>query len=143
MNDRIRAGVNEFLSRYPMAEIVDAVIDTSVDKNNHGNIVPYLNLSVLNVLQGKSFIEAMQHVAKTGDWGFFYDITDEKGVSCFKIELIDLYPDWPDDCEAGDKKVILILRDALNNLSNKTIGMFHHVDAWPAIDIRTGGSINV
>lgn len=143
MNNPVEQRIKEFLIDYRYCDLIQAEIDTTCHSHNKTDtnlmgITPYLNLRALDIHEGNSFEEAMRKVSKTEDWGILEDITKQIGDMTFEVELTEFYPDWPENYEKGDLKVIHALNCAVNNLSQKTIFLFHHVDEWPAIDIRTG-----
>lgn len=133
--------ISEFLSTYRQADMIEAVIDTSVShfpNTTSQSMIPYLNLYALNIFEGKNVGQALQQVADTDNWGFLADVTEEIGISDFEIPLTELYPRWPDDLDEGDRKVINILTAAKDSLSLKAMFLFHHVDVWPPFDVQTG-----
>lgn len=142
----IDKSIAEFLSAYRNSDIMEAVIDTSVDRTaakGSYTTVPYLNLYALNVFAGRNVKEALRKVAETADWGFWEDITEEQGTSDCEISLSHLYPHWPEDLDEGDRKVIHILTALKEILSAQTLFLFHHIDAWPPLDIRTGLAVDI
>jgi hypothetical protein len=131
MEHALEAAVRRFVAAHRDADVVEAVVDTSVDG-------PCLNLWAWRIQNGKHFDDAMREVADTGDGGFLADIVDELGSSTFEIGLAAVYPQWPDAIERGDDALVRLLEAAAAGLPARTRCLFHHVDAWPAVAIRTG-----
>ncbi len=128
MDPALEAAVRSFLARHADADLVEAVVDTSVDG-------PYLNLWAWRLHAGSALDDALAQVTASGDGGYLADIVDELGSSTFAITLAGLYPDWPVIAH-GDQAVLRILHAAATPLSPRTRLIFHHVDAWPAVTIR-------
>ena len=116
--------------------MVEVVVDTSVSG-------PYLNLWAWKIHQGRRFKNAMRKVSVNNDWGFFEDVVDEVGSSTFHIPLLEIYTSWPDNIEQGDKIIIQTLKSASSVLSLNTQFFFHHVDAWPPVDIRNEKKMDI
>ncbi|WP_148713829.1 hypothetical protein [Chitinolyticbacter meiyuanensis] len=131
MKNDIADAITAFIARHHHADLLEAMVDTS-------NGVPYLNLWAWHIQQGKQFGDAMQNVAESGDWGYLADIVDEAGSSTFSIALDSVYPDWPDALDHGDNSLIDVLHAAARALPERTVCMFHHIDAWPPVDVRSG-----
>jgi hypothetical protein len=131
MTHALEAAVRSFVSAHRDADLLEAVVDTSV----HG---PCLNLWAWRIQQGKHFDDAMRDAADTQDWGILADIVDELGSSTFEIRLSGVYPDWPDAIAPGDRALVQMLEAAAARLPASTRFLFHHVDGWPAVAIRTG-----
>lgn len=127
----LQLAIHGFVSAHRDADVVEAVVDTSVNG-------PCLNLWAWSVQQGKRFDEAMREAADTLDRGFLEDILDEVGSITFEIGPMGLYPDWPEAIEQGDHALMQMLDAAAGELPAKTRLLFHHVDAWPIVTMRTG-----
>ncbi|WP_255988188.1 hypothetical protein [Chitinolyticbacter albus] len=136
MKTDIEGAVRVFTAAHRHVDLVEAVVDTTGSR-------PYLNLWAWNIHQGKRFKDAMREVAATRNWGFLADIVNEGGSSTFIIALESMYPDWPDALDEGDKRMIRVLQAAASALPESTAFIFHHVAAWPPVDIRTGKAIDL
>lgn len=129
MDCPLEATTRHFIETYRDADLLEAVIDTSVGG-------PYLNLWACRVHDGADLDDALRQVNATGDGGFLEAIVDELDSSSFQIRLAQVYPHWPDDLEQGDRTVIRLLDAASAGLPATTRVLFHHVDVWPAVVIR-------
>ena len=128
--------IEDFLRRHRHADIIEAVVDTTWANDA---IVPFLNLWAWKVSDAGRLDDAMRMVAETGDLGFWYDLLDEVGSLAFDVEVAAHYPDWPTGIEAGDASILAQLsalaRPPLQKASGRLRVVFHHVDAWPLIEI--------
>lgn len=132
MRDALESAVRQFLATYAHADLLEAVIDTSVQG-------PCLNLWAWRLLGDARLEDAMRASTDTGDWGCLFDVVDEIDSSTFQLRLAAFYPDWPGAIDRGDADVIGILQAAATGLPASTMLIFHHVDAWPAVTIPTAG----
>ena len=145
LND-IHDAVSRFLSANRESHLIEAVIDTSVSSASTGDsykVVPYLNLWAFNVTKGRDLIAALREVAIAGDWGYLEDVVQERDSSTFDISLQKIYPHWPNDFVNGNRKIVNILMPTAKLLSSQTIYLFHHIDVWPPIDLKTGKEIDL
>ena len=146
MQSDIYNAISQFLRTYHASHLIQAIIDTSISSASKGDnykIVPYLNLWAFNVAKGRDLAAALREVANTDDWGRLEDAVQEQGSSCFEISLQSVYPRWPADIDNGNDKIVKILMSAAKLLSSETIFLFHHIDVWPPIDLKTGKQIDL
>jgi hypothetical protein len=146
MHDDIYDTTSHFLRANREACLIEAVIDTSVPRVSEGDgykVVPYLNLWAFNAIDGRDLVTTLRGVANTDDWGYLEDIVQEQDSSSFEIALESIYPLWPDDFDEGTEKIVNILISTAKLLPSETIYLFHHIDAWPSIDLKTGRNIDL
>lgn len=129
MQSSLQAALRRFLQAHHEADLVEAVIDTSVG-------TPWLNLWAWRLHPDTSLDEALAQVDAAQDWGLLKDIVDELGSSTFEIALAGVYPHWPEAIAQGDQALIRMLEAAAAGLPAHPRILFHHVDAFPAISIR-------
>lgn len=104
-------------------------IDTSIE---NGEIVPFLNIYGSLVFDEVSCDDALIQAVDNSDSSYIEGVLEEIDSSSFEINLSVFYPDWPEELETGDKKVISIINSLLNknkekfNLVEKLY--FHYVD---------------
>ncbi|MBK9217647.1 MAG: hypothetical protein IPL70_03955 [Uliginosibacterium sp.] len=128
--------IEDFLRRHRHADIIEAVVDTTWANDA---VVPFLNLWAWKVSDKARLDDAQRTVCETGDPGFWYDLLDEAGSLTFEVEVAAHYPDWPAGIAAGDATILARLsalaRPHLQQTSGQLRVVFHHVDAWPLIEI--------
>lgn len=128
--------IEDFLRRHRHADIIEAVVDTTWANDA---VVPFLNLWAWKVTDKARLDDAARKVSETGDPGFWYDLLNEAGNLTFEVGVGAHYPDWPAGIAAGDASVLAQLsalaRPYLQQTSGRLQVVFHHVDAWPLIEI--------
>ena len=134
MEQDLANAVRAFFERHRTSDLLEAVVDSSVGG-------PCLNLWAWRLQPGASLQDAMDRVARTGDWGWLADIVEEDGSQVLGRGLAGIYPDWPDALEQGDARLLGLLQSAAAGLAAATAALFHHVDAWPAVDVRSGVAV--
>lgn len=100
-------------------EIVFAELDTGGSAMPEEGIIPYLNLIGSNVLGGKGFDEAIQLAIEEDEFGYIEDALDPVGWDNFEIRLPPLYPEWPENIEEGNKRVVASLEAAVQSHEEK------------------------
>ncbi|MDD7885112.1 hypothetical protein [Flavivirga sp. 57AJ16] len=102
-------------------DVIMVYIDTSYD--DESNIVPFLNVFGNKTLDNEDFDEAIKTASKQQDEGFMWDVLDEFYSSTFDINLSVFYPQWPNNFEDSDKKVVTFIK----NLLSKEMQRFEHI----------------
>ncbi len=146
MYDEINNAVTHFLSANHACHLIEAVIDTSLLKVNgesSAQYLPFLNLSALNISQDNDLMATLREVADTENWGYLEDIVQEQDSSFFEISLLEIFPHWPDDLDNGNARIISILMSNAKLISPETVYLFHHIDSWPPLDLRTGKDLDI
>nr|WP_294922239.1 hypothetical protein [uncultured Flavobacterium sp.] len=110
--------------------IIFVYIDTSTDESMV--TVPFLNIYGSLVFDEASFDDALIQALENGDSGYIEDVLEEIDSSSFEINLSVFYPNWPEEIETGDQKIINSINSVINknkekfNLVEKLY--FHYVD---------------
>ncbi|PXY41328.1 hypothetical protein DMB65_07960 [Flavobacterium cheongpyeongense] len=97
--------------------IVFIYIDTSTDENRE--IVPFLNIYASLIFDGANFDEAIKNAVDNCNSGYIEDVLQDIDSSSFEINLSVFYPDWPDEVEIGDQKILNILNLFVNKNQDK------------------------
>jgi hypothetical protein len=126
-----------FVSQFPDAAVIDAVIDTT---SRDGVIVPILGIWAYAIRDGVSLGEVARLAYDNNDDGFFYDELDLLDEYEDDVEIAGFYPRWPHEVEVGDGALVQALCERVPKpvpgAARKTY-LFHHVDRQPYINILT------
>lgn len=129
----------EIVSHEEKPEIIFMVIDTSVSDAEDEDMVPYLNIYGNAILSEENFDNAIEIAIGDEDFGYIEDILDPITASDFEIEIVSLYPAWPDQINDGDEKIITAVKNTINNNKEKFEHIkklyFHYVDDLDFIKI--------
>ena len=68
---------------------------------------------------------------------FFHDFEE---LAQEEIDIVDVYPDWPDELDAADERLVAMLRDALANSHVDVRAYFQHIDSGELLDVRANRS---
>ncbi len=122
----------EVINQSDNPEIILIYVDTSYD--DQSNIVPFFNIFGLKVIDGYDFDKAIEIASEQQDESFIWDVLDECYSSTFEINLSALYPEWPNDDESSDKKVVGIIETVIDEKKQKFDHIqklyFFHVDSF-------------
>ncbi len=143
MHSNIDDVLTRFLAANCESDLIEVVIDTSVAVGDGQEMVPYLNLWAFNVAKDRDLVSVLKEVANTENWGYLEDAVQERDSSIFEISLQSFYPRWPEDFDEGNERIVSVLVSAAKRLCSETACLFHHVDAWPPIDLKTGKEIDL
>ena len=118
-------------------DVVMIYIDTSYD--DESNIVPFLNIFGYKTFDNEDFDEAIKTALKQENEGFMWDVLDEFYSSTFDINLSVFYPQWPNNFEDGDQKVVTFIKKILSKEMQRFEHIrklyFYHVDSFEFIKI--------
>lgn len=126
----------KFLTKYRSVDMIEAVIDTSVNQSApivNFDMIPFLNLYAKNLLSGHTIEDVLQNVKASQSYLPFEDSGEEMGSADFDISLTFLYPKWPDDVKEGDQRLVNTLSSAYKTAGVSARLICHHVDAWPPL----------
>lgn len=104
-------------------EIILVELDTGGSTLPEEGIIPYLNLTGSNVLEGENLDEAIQTAIEEDEFGYILDVLDNIDWDEFEIRLPALYPDWPKEIDKGNEKIVASLNATFQNHKEK----FRHV----------------
>lgn len=135
--DRIEDELLRIVSHGGKPTIVFMYVDTTTDENM--KIVPFLNIYGSLVFDEVNFDAAFVKAVDNSDSGYIEDILEEIDSSSFEINLSAFYPNWPDEIETGDHKVINIIKSVIDKNQNKFNLVqklyFNHVDNFDFVKI--------
>lgn len=98
-------------------EIIFIYIDTSTDENIE--IVPFLNIYGSLIFDEANLDEAIKNAVDNFDSGYIEDVLQDIDSSSFEINLSAFYPNWPEEVEIGDQKILNILNLVINKNQEK------------------------
>ena len=134
---QIEKTVKNIVSHEDNPTIIFIYIDTSVDENM--DTVPFFNIYGSLIFDEENFDDALTEAIDNCDSGYINDVLDEIDSSSFEINLSALYPNWPDEVEIGDEKVINIIKSVIDKNKKKFNGVeklyFDHVDHFDFVKI--------
>lgn len=114
--------VLKIVSHQDNPAIIFVYVDTSIDENME--MIPFFNISGSLVFNEANLDEALKKAVDNCDRGYIDDVLEEVDSSNFEINLSTFYPNWPDELQIGDQKVINIL----NSIFSKNRGKFNLVE---------------
>lgn len=126
---KIEETLLKIVSHEEKPEIIFMFIDTSTagikyeDSRPYINFVPYLNIYGHKIYKGNNLDNSMQIAIEKEDFGYVAGILKTITESDFEINLVSLYPNWPDETEVGDEKIITSVKNTINNSKEK----FEHI----------------
>ena len=137
LNKQIEDTLLKIVSHKDNPEIIFIYIDTSAAENME--IVPFVNIYGSSVFDGANFDDALKMTIDNCDGGYIEDVLKEIDSSSFQINLSTFYPNWPDELESGDQKVINVIKSVLNKNNEKFNSVkklyFDYVDSFDFVKI--------
>ncbi len=96
-------------------DIIFIEIDTGGSESADEGIVPYLNLYGNSILNHENLDNTIQTAIDKDEYGYILDILDDIIWDDFEIKLLSLYPNWPNESEAGDLKIITTIKKTIDD----------------------------
>lgn len=114
---QIQETLLKVVSHTDIPAIVFIYIDTSADENT--KIVPFLNIYSSLIFDDSNLDEAIKSAVDNCDSTYIEDVLQDIDSSSFEINLSAFYPDWPEELEIGDQKILNILNLIINKNQEK------------------------
>ncbi|NMH89019.1 hypothetical protein [Flavivirga algicola] len=117
-------------------DIVFIEIDTG---GSEEGIIPYLNLYGNLILNQENLDNVIQKAIGKDEFGYIIDILDCVIWNDFEIEIPSLYPNWPNELEIGNLKIINAIKKTIDGNRKKFSHIrklyFHYVDNFDFVKI--------
>ncbi|WP_128755388.1 hypothetical protein [Aquimarina sediminis] len=143
MNHNVKFEISNTILKHALhaqrPDIMFIEIDTSFSDISDEGGIPYLNIYSYKVFPERKLDHALQTAIDNEGFGYITDILDEIVSDYFKIKLTSFYPNWPEQIELGDKKIIASIKDTIQGNEKKFEHVkkviFNHIDDFDFVKI--------